>query len=84
MSLKEKDKIKEKIRFHTELLRLIAVGFLGTSSGVVSLIMRNRTSAVEHLFIAGGILLIVLCIVGIFWAYKRTRNLIDHGNKGNF
>jgi hypothetical protein len=81
--LREDDRIKEQIRFNTEVLKLIIVGFLATSGGVLSLVVTRGSTAVENLFTAGGMIIVIViaCVIAMIRTYKRIQTLIDNGNE---
>ena len=77
MSLDQEEKIKEEIRFNTEVLKLFVVVLVGTLGGVVSLIVIGTMNGRVLIFIFFGLLLSVVLIIGIYSFYKGIKNLID-------
>jgi len=70
------DQIKEKIRFNTEILRLFCVFLLAVGGGVIALIIGEVDSGRKVVFIASGMIVTFVCIVGIYAMYTRTRKLL--------
>jgi len=74
--LSESDKIKERIKFNTELLRLYVVGLLTIGGGTVAIIDRGAFNGRENFFIAIGMFLLVFLIRPIYKSFKTINRLI--------
>jgi hypothetical protein len=74
--LEEVERTKERIKFYTEVLKIISAIFLVTAGGVATLIIKGWSTAREVLLTAAGILFIL--ILGILWieVYRYIKNLI--------
>jgi small neutral amino acid transporter SnatA (MarC family) len=72
------DKVKEQIKFNTEIFKLLAVLFLADTGGLIGLILKGDQTAKENLFIAGGLILGAISIRLMYIRYKTTQKLIDN------
>jgi hypothetical protein len=73
------DRIKEQIRFNTELLKLISVLFIAVGSGFIGLLLKESRTAKDVLFIVAGMFTDLGCIISIFRMHRTTRKLINDG-----
>ena len=70
------DKRKEKIRFNTEIIKILTLSVIATGGGTVSLIVSNLETAIDELMaVTGMILSMVFGILAIF-VYRQTKRLI--------
>jgi hypothetical protein len=76
MPLNESDKLKEEIRFKTEVLKLYTTLFIGTAGGTIALVI-SKPGAVGNMFIGFGILLSVFWLNMMIRIYKIVQKLID-------
>lgn len=73
------DRIKEQIRFNTELLKLISVLFIAVGSGFIGLVLKESKTAKDVLFMVVGMFINLGCIISILRMHKATRKLINDG-----
>jgi hypothetical protein len=71
------ERIKEQIKFGTEVLWLLTVLLLTTVGGTLSLILRGVMYAREVVLATGGILLATALMVAAYSQYKQIRQLIN-------
>ena len=71
------DRVKEQIKFNTEIIKLIVVLMIATGGGAFSLILTGLTHARDVILAAGGMIMAVICWVITFIRYKITQDLID-------
>jgi hypothetical protein len=57
------DRDKERIKFHTEILRLCVVILLTCGGGTITLILQADTVGKRWILITAGIFISVFCIV---------------------
>jgi hypothetical protein len=65
------DETKERIKFNTEIIKLLFLLFMASGGGVISLLLQGVTMGKQVVIIAGG--MIVAIATGIF-AFVRFRN----------
>lgn len=77
------DYVKEKIKFLTEIFKLVFALFLVIASGTVALIVKQSTqsSRTEVGFAFMGMLFVVLLINILNALYKSIRNNLDKLNR---
>jgi hypothetical protein len=79
LPLQESDRVKEQIRFNTEVIKLIFALFVAAFGSIVALLIDRVSSGREVVFTAGGMIVAVACIVLFFKIYSNTKNLIHNG-----
>ncbi len=79
MPLQEADQIKEKLRYHTELLKLFAVLATATGGGVLTLLLGEMKNARDSVLVAGGMIIVVICIRMIYIKNQVIQNLLNNG-----
>jgi len=69
--------ITERVKFNTELIKLLGLSILATISGVVTLFYQAPTFG--KTFVFGFLGMILICIQGFLVSllFKRNMNLID-------
>jgi hypothetical protein len=70
------DQQKEQIRFHTEVIKLLAILLVGAGGGVISLIIDGVDTGREVVFTAGGMILNVICIRIMYARYHAIQKMI--------
>lgn len=78
-SLNDQDRLKEQIRFNTEIIKVVAAFLLATAGSVVSFIISGIDSGREVIFTAIGLLLSTFSIFVLHNLYRITQRLIRHG-----
>jgi hypothetical protein len=71
------NQIKARIKFNTELIKLLGLAMLATISGVVTLFYQNPSFGKTFVFGFFGTLLIMLQGFIIYLFYKKNVNLIS-------
>ncbi|MBT1699897.1 hypothetical protein KK083_23625 [Fulvivirgaceae bacterium PWU4] len=71
------DRVKEQIKFNTEIIKLIVVLMIATGGGALSLIITGLTHARDVILAAIGMILAIICWVITFKRYKVTQDLIN-------
>lgn len=71
------DRVKEQIKFNTEVLKLIVVLMIATGGGAVSLILHGFTHAREVLLSVAGMIIAITCLVIAYIRYRITQHLIN-------
>jgi hypothetical protein len=79
LALTDEDKLKEQIRFNTEIAKLFVITLIGTIGGIVSLLLEKVNSGIEYVFLIGGMFIAPTCIVVIKYLYSITQKLIRNG-----
>ncbi|HMJ71484.1 MAG TPA: hypothetical protein VK508_21460 [Cyclobacteriaceae bacterium] len=70
------DKLKERMRFETEMVRLGTIFLLTVGGGVVSLILEGPDRGSEIVFLSFGMILFVIAIKLTVGTFLEVRNLI--------
>lgn len=70
------DKDTERIKYETELLRLMALFILAIGGGAIGLMLGEQTS-LRLLFILSGVSLSILLIIGVWRQHKSVRRIIS-------
>jgi hypothetical protein len=70
------DRIKEQIKFNTEIIRLIIVLMIATGGSALTLIITGLRHARETILAAAGMIVAVVCWVVTVKVYKITQDLI--------
>ena len=78
-SLPLDERIKERIRFYTEMIKLTAVLLITTSGSVITLLITTDGINKAALFIALGIVIVVVCVVVLYKLISITLTLINNG-----
>ena len=71
------DRIKEQIKFNTEILKLVVVLMIATGGGALSLILEGFDKARDVILAAGGMIIAITCLIITYIRYKITQALID-------
>jgi len=71
-----KEAIKERIKFYTELLKLLWILLIALGGGLSSLFLKGINSGKEILIILTGIILFVLVIVGVLKMIRDINKLL--------
>jgi hypothetical protein len=79
LALTDSDKIKEQIRYNTEIGKIIAVLFVGTMGGMISLLLGRVDTGPELVFLLGGLIISPSCIAILYTLYTVTQKLISNG-----
>lgn len=69
------DKDTEKIKYETELLKLMALFILAVGGGAIGLMLGEQTS-LRLLFILSGVSLSILLVIGVWRQHKSVRRII--------
>ena len=72
LALSPEDKIKEQIKFNTEILKLLGLGILTTSGGSITLYIQRGN---DIFTIMGTIIVVLMGILG-FALFLHTRELL--------
>jgi hypothetical protein len=75
------DRIREEVKFLTEVFRLIWVTLLGVGGGVLSLVFGEQTP-LKNLFAGGGLLLAVWLVTALYALQRRISALIAQIKEG--
>jgi hypothetical protein len=70
------DEDKERIRFNTELIKLLMVLLLATGGGAVSLILQGMTHGKHVILTAAGMIIAITTGIMAYRVYRYTRKLI--------
>jgi len=70
------DKVKEKLKFNTEILRLTVVGILTIGGGTVTLIDQGVFSGKRNFIIAFGFVLLIVLSKLLYQAVKTITKTI--------
>lgn len=70
------DKVKEEIRFNTEILRLVVVGILTIGGGTVSIISEGVFTGKRNFLIACGIFILIVLIRYLYKSYRTIKHLM--------
>jgi hypothetical protein len=71
------DRIKEQIKFNTEIIKLIVVLIIATGGGSISLILTGLGRGRDVVLAAAGMIIAIICIIITYVRYKNTQALID-------
>ena len=74
--LNRSDKIKENIRFNTEMLRLLIIGLISVGGGTISLINDGHLNGGKVFFITSGLLLSTGLIAGFIMFLNAIKQQI--------
>jgi hypothetical protein len=74
--LNAENKIKEKIRFHTEILRITSIGLLTIVGGTASLLHEGIFNGRRNFFIAAGISIAVVLARHFYKSFRTINHLI--------
>jgi hypothetical protein len=77
--LNEQDRLKEQIRFNTEIIKVLSAFLLATTGSVVSFIISGIDTGREVIFTSFGLVLSTFSIFIIQYFYRVTQRLIKHG-----
>ena len=69
------DKDTERIKYETELLKLMALFILAIGGGAIGLMLGEQTS-LRLLFILSGVSLSILLVIGVWRQHKSVRSII--------
>ncbi|NPA41670.1 MAG: hypothetical protein GXO18_05280 [Aquificae bacterium] len=72
----DKEAVKERIKFYTELLKLLWVLLIALGGGLSSLFLRGVEGFKELLLILVGFILFVLVLLGIVIVVKSIQKLL--------
>ena len=70
------DKDTERIKYETELLKLMALFILAIGGGAIGLMLGEQTS-LRLLFILSGVSLSLLLVIGVWRQHKSVRRIIS-------
>ncbi len=73
----ETEKLKERIKFKTEILKLFVILMIATGGGSLSLIMKGLDYARDGVLAAFGMIFSIVCLVVTYVQYHVTQRLID-------
>ena len=79
MPLQEADQVKEKLRYHTELLKLFAVVGSATGGGILTLLLGEMKYARHYVLAVGGMIIVIICIRMIYIKSQVIQNLLHNG-----
>jgi hypothetical protein len=79
LALADEEKIKEQVRFNTELLKLFVIILVATIGGVISLLLEKIKSGPELVFLIGGMITFSITIGIVRYLHRSTQKLISHG-----
>jgi hypothetical protein len=79
VALVESDEIKERLRYHTELLKLFAVLAIATGGGISTLLLGKMEYARHYVLVAGGMIIVVICVRMIYIKNQVIQNLLSNG-----
>lgn len=66
---------KERVKFNTEIIKLLVLMFLATGGGTVSLIL-NFKSATHGVLAAFGMLISLICGILAIFVFRQTEKLL--------
>ncbi len=67
---------KEKIRFNTEIIKLLALLVIATGGGTVSLLISGLQNATYGLIAVTGMLIFIICGILAIFVYRQTEKLL--------
>jgi hypothetical protein len=70
------DEKKERIRFNTEIIKLLMILFLASGGGVISLLLQGVSLGREGIILAGGMSFAMISGVASWVLYRNTSKLI--------
>lgn len=70
------DKDTERIKYETELLKLMALFILAIGGGAIGLMLGEQTS-LRLLFILSGVSLSIILVIGVWRQHKSVRSIIS-------
>lgn len=71
------EQTKEKVRFNTEIIKVLSLFFIATGGGVTSLIINGLNSGREVVISAFGMVFVIIIGILGFLVYSNTRKLIE-------
>jgi hypothetical protein len=71
------DEKKEKIRFNTEMIKLLLLLFIGSGGGVISLLLQGVSLGLEAIILAGGMMFAITSGISAGIVYRNTSKLIE-------
>jgi hypothetical protein len=70
------DEKKERIRFNTEMIKLLMLLFLASGGGVISLLLQGVSIGREGIILAGGMMFSLTSGISTWIVYRNTSKLI--------
>lgn len=70
------DEDKERIRFNTELIKLLIMLFLATGGGAISLILHELPRGKHMILAASGMMFAIASGIMTYRVYYRTKRLM--------
>jgi hypothetical protein len=70
------DQTKERIKFNTEIIKLLVLLFIGSGGGVIFLLLQGVTMGRQVVIIAGGMIVAMATGIFAFVRYRNTEKLI--------
>lgn len=70
------DQTKERIKFNTEIIKLLVLLFIGSGGGAISLLLQGVTMGRQVVIIAGGMIVAMATGIFAFVRYRNTEKLI--------
>jgi hypothetical protein len=80
MILTESDRLKERIKFKTEFVKILVLISVTTLSGSLSLILEGLDTVAEYVMAVCGMCLTVSFTAILLIQYVQTIKLIKYGN----
>lgn len=79
LALSDEERVKEQIKFNTEILKLFAVALVATIGGIISLLLGKVDTGVEYVCLIGGMIFAPMFIGIINHLYSVTQKHIRNG-----
>lgn len=70
------DQTKERIKFNTEIIKLLVLLFVAFGGGAISLLLQGVTLGKQVVIIAGGMIFAIATGIFAFVRYRNTEKLI--------
>jgi hypothetical protein len=70
------DETKERIKFNTEIIKLLFLLFMASGGGAISLLLQGVTLGKQVVIIAGGMIVAVATGIFAFVRFRNTEKLI--------
>jgi hypothetical protein len=74
--MEKEEKVKEQVKFHTEVLRLGVIALLTIGDGTMSLTNESEFTGRRNFFMSSGLFACIVLIVYLFKKFKTINRLI--------
>ena len=71
------EKVKERIKFNTEIIKLFALLFMAAGGGTVSLIVNQLPGSADGFFAALGMVIVIASCITCLIIVRDTSNLLN-------